>query len=113
MASLLKTGNYSAIAITFTAAAPATLYDPAVDQDLGACTAYKITNTDTTNWLWINIAKMHHTLEGTPVMPGETVTFVRGANEILKMTAWVTAPNVACTGTAAAGSVAGGFQKKV
>ena len=114
-ASLLGSGGVASVPIGAVAATPAVLYDSdgthGATKDGGACEAYKITNTDSTNWLWIRIPQMHIGTQGTPVMPGETVSFIFQSNFIAAIFAWGTTPGVA--GTAVAVVAAGGFQKKV
>ncbi len=115
-ASLLGSGGYGTTATTHTQAAPAVLYDQMgtlATADYGACTAYAINNNHTANWLWVHIEKFHVGTQGTPIMPGSSLTFVAGHNfnNMQLITAWGTIPG-APTGTASAIPVSGGFQKK-
>ncbi len=114
--SLLGTGGVASVPIGATPSSPAVLYDAlgtlVSTPDGGRCNAYKITNTDGSNWLWIRLGpSIHAVQQGTPVMPNETITFVCGyaQNGVRTIQAWGTTPGVG--GSAVAVVVAGGIQK--
>ncbi len=121
MASLLAQGGAGAIANSSTSAAPITLYDQATDVDAGACEAYSVVNTGTTDgttlstdWLWVRLFKMHSNVgQAFPILPGERHLFKIGNNYngITKIVAWTTLAGQGPTGTAAGGNVmvAGGI----
>ncbi len=125
--SLLQTGGVASVTNTYTVSAPAVLYLQgtghlsAADQvlvsgvtaDVSASNAWKLTNPDATNWLWVRVIPLHKTGQGIPILPGETVTVVGGinSNEINALLAWGTTPGVG--GSAVTIVVAGGIQKKI
>lgn len=124
MASLLATGGAGTIANTSSSAAMITLYErqdtSGVAVDGGACDAYSVCNTGTTNgvtastdWLYVHVDDMHVSTQAVPLLPGERMVFKLGfnGNGLIRIKAYTRA---AGGGSGAAGNVqvAGGFQGK-
>ena len=114
-ASILNSVGVGVVPVDATPASPAVLIDftgTYATQDAGSAEAFGITNTETTNWLWIQV----NTRSSTPfaLMPGQTWPFVMGinSNAVKTIWAWGTAPATHGTpGAAAAIQVVGGVVK--
>jgi len=114
-ASILNSVGVGMVPIGATAAAPAVLIDftgTYAASAAGGAEAFTITNTDTTNWLWVRVNR----ITATPfaLMPGQTWPFVEGINSdaVKTIWAWGTAPATNGTpGAAAAIQVVGGPTK--